>query len=129
MAIANATTVPTTSPSGGLILYSETGTLGAKLSSGERALIAGTYQSKSANYTALPTDATIECTSGTFTVTLYTAVGYKGRDLVIKKSSNAGVITVDGDGTETIDGNLTQNIIGKGTLKLRSNGTNWIIIN
>ena len=127
MYMRNAYVIPPTAPASGIILYPSAGTLSMLASSGERALIAGTYQSKSATYTALPTDATIECTSGTFTVTLYTAVGYKGRDLVIN-NQGTGVVTVDGDGTETINGALTQTLNQYDSLTIRSNGSNWIII-
>ena len=36
-------------------------------------------------YTIQTTDNTIECVSGTFTVTLPTAIGVKGKQYVIKK--------------------------------------------
>lgn len=55
---------------------------------------------KTANYTATLADTIISC-SGTFTVTLPTAVGCAGRQYVIK-NTDTGVITVDANSTETI---------------------------
>jgi len=73
------------------------------------------------------TDHVVNCTSGTFTVTLPTAVGIKGREYVIK-NSGTGVITIDGAGTETIDGALTQTLPAQYDFyKVTSDGANWII--
>lgn len=113
--------------SDGMVYSANTGYLTAATSTSENVLLVGTYQSKSANYTALPTDSTIECTANTFTVTLYTAAGYKGRDITIN-NQGAGVITVDANSTETINGSLTQSLNQYDSMILRSNGTNWIII-
>jgi hypothetical protein len=82
--------------------------------------------SKTANYTATLADKIISC-SGTFTVTLPTAVGCTGREYIIK-NTDTGVITVDGDGTETIDGELTQTLNQWDAMAIVSNGTGWSII-
>lgn len=89
--------------------------------------VAFKYVAKTATYTATIDDFTIDCTSGTFTVNLPTAVGITGRIYVIK-NSGVGVITLDADGTETIDGLTTQTIISLASLTVQSNGANWIII-
>jgi len=78
------------------------------------------------------TDYLVNCTSGTFAVTLPTAVGYPGKIYNIK-NSGTGVITPLTTSSQTIDGNMTTN----GTLALNqydeieimSNGANWITTN
>jgi hypothetical protein len=112
---------------GGGIVYEKLGTLNHLGSAGERVLVAGTYQTKSAIYTALDTDGTIECTANTFTVTLYTAVGNLDRQIIIK-NTGTGIITIDGNAAETIDGVLTQVLGRYVSMTLRSNGTNWVIV-
>ena len=69
----------------------------------------------------------LNCTSGTFTVTLPTAVGILMKEYVVK-NSGAGVITLDGDTAETIDGELTQAINPNDCLTVRSTNAGWIII-
>ena len=59
-------------------------------------------QSVTDDYTATNRDALILCdaTSAAFTVTLYSAVGNKGRKIAVKKTdSSANAITVDGNGS------------------------------
>lgn len=85
------------------------------------------FRQESSAYTVLTTDRIIECTTGTFTVDLYTASGNAGRQVTIK-NSGAGVITVDAVFSETIDGNLTATLNQYDSLTVVSNGTNWIII-
>ena len=78
-------------------------------------------------YTALTTDDVITA-DGTFTITLYTAVGNNGRKLTIK-NIGTGTITIDGNGSQTIDGSLTAVIyVQNVSLVLVSNNTNWLII-
>ena len=85
------------------------------------------YVAKTANYTATISDYTIDCTSGTFTVTLPTAVGITGRIYVIK-NSGAGAITVATTSSQTIDGSTTYTL---GTqykyVVLQSNNSAWIV--
>lgn len=86
------------------------------------------YVEKTTTYVVAASDYTINCTSGTFTVTLPTAVGITGRVYVIK-NTGAGTVTIDGDGTETIDGSLTQVLnIQYASLTVQSTGTGWIIL-
>jgi len=82
--------------------------------------------SKTATYTLLEADAICLCT-GTFVVTLPTAVGITGKTYFVKNVST-GVITLDGDGTETIDGDTTQAIYQNDTAQVASDGSNWVIL-
>lgn len=86
------------------------------------------YRAISATDTAAATDFLIDCTSGTFTVNLPTAVGISGRAYCIKNSGN-GVITVDPSGAQTIDGSTTYLINTQyDSIQIVSNGANWVII-
>ncbi len=82
--------------------------------------------SKTANYTADIDDGIILCT-GTFTVTLPTAVGISGKIYHVKNVST-GLITLEGDSTETIDGDLNQPVAQYENLMVASDGTNWSVI-
>jgi hypothetical protein len=73
------------------------------------------------------TDYTLNCTTGTFTVNLPTAVGRVGRIYVLK-NSGTGIITLDADTTETIDGSLTLTLKRDDAFTVQSDGANWIII-
>ena|SRR3990167_1854493 len=85
------------------------------------------YTAIIATYTVTALDCVVNCTSGTFTINLPTAVGISGKVYTIK-NSGAGIITVDANGSETIDGNLTQIIIATSSMTILSDGANWIII-
>jgi hypothetical protein len=86
------------------------------------------YVTKTGAYTATDADYVIDCTTGTFTVTLPASSGRTGRILIIK-NSGAGTITVDGNAAETIDGAATYAIsVQYGTIQIMSDGTNWKII-
>ena len=78
-------------------------------------------------YLVQSTDGTIDCT-GTFTVTLLTAVGRVGKIFNIK-NSDTGIITIATTSSQTVDGGTTA-IIKKqyDSLMLQSTGANWIII-
>lgn len=96
---------------------------------GEFVESASGYAAKTANYTLLATDQTIEYTSGSYTATLLSAASVTGKVYNIKNSGN-GVITINTTSSQTIDGNAS------GVLKLsqydnltvQSNGQNWIIL-
>lgn len=85
------------------------------------------YVEKTANYTATTSDCVINCTSGTFTVTLYAASGNAGRVLIIQ-NSGAGTITVDGNGSETINGSLTVSLLTNDSVQLVCTGSAWRIV-
>lgn len=89
------------------------------------------YVAKTANYTATATDETIECTSGTFQVTLPTAVGITGRQYTIV-NSGAGTITIGTTSSQTFVNftatPTTLTMATLGTRVVKSNGTNWMLI-
>jgi hypothetical protein len=90
--------------------------------------IALAYNARTSNYTIAASDYLIDCTSGTFTVTLPTAASITGRCYKIK-NSGAGVITVATTSSQTIDGLTTQSLsVQYAMIEVMSNGTNWIII-
>jgi lysophospholipase L1-like esterase len=87
------------------------------------------YVAKTSAYTLTASDFTVNCTSGTFALTLPTAVGCAGR-LYALNNVGAGIITINTTSGQTIDGNAS------GTLTMNTNknylvqseGANWIII-
>lgn len=81
---------------------------------------------KTATYTVVFSDDIICVTSGTFTVTLPTAVGCRGSKFTIK-NMGTGVVTVDGDGSETIDGIASQQLTQWDSMDVVSDGANWFI--
>jgi len=87
------------------------------------------FVSKTANYTILLTDSTINCTANSFTVTLPTAVGIAGQAFNIK-NSGTGVITIATTSSQTIDEYLSAAIIlpQYTNLTVMSNGSNWLIL-
>ena len=86
------------------------------------------FTSKTSTYTVDNEDCIVNCTSGTFTVTLPTAVGLTGQYFVVK-NSGTGVITIDGDGAETIDGAANKILsVQYESMTVVSNGANWIIV-
>jgi hypothetical protein len=80
----------------------------------------------STTLTLTTSDHIVNCTTGTFTVDLPTAVGVSGTEYIIK-NSGAGVITVDPAGSETIEGSSTFLIPTGGCITIISTGANWII--
>lgn len=79
------------------------------------------------DYTITDADFLINYESGTYTVTLPTAVGRAGQQYEIK-NSGTGLITVDPDGTETIDDSLTKILRQYDAMMIMSDGANWIIV-
>lgn len=71
--------------------------------------------------------ALVECTTGSFTVTLPTAVGCVGYQFVVK-NTGSGTITLATTGGQTIDGQAVQTITQYQALTVVSNNANWIII-
>lgn len=92
------------------------------------------YVAKTGAYTATINDSIIDCTSGTFTVTLPTAVGISGRVYEVT-NSGAGTITVGTTSSQTFVNvaatptTLTvATSLGK-SVRVMSNGANWIQLN
>lgn len=85
------------------------------------------YVAKTATYAVGVNDYVIEATSGTFTVTLPTAIGITGRIYVVK-NTGAGTITVATTGGQTIDGGATVSLTQNLFTMVQSNGANWIVI-
>lgn len=85
------------------------------------------YTEVNTTYTVLNADYTVNCTSGTFTVTLPTAVGIEGQIFVIMNSGD-GLITLEGTGAETIQGDLNQVIYQDESFTVQSTGANYIVI-
>lgn len=85
------------------------------------------YVAKTAGYSVLNTDAFIDCTSGTFTVTMFTAIGAPNLLYTIK-NSGTGVITIATTGGQTIDGVSTKTLYQNSTIILQSDGANWKVI-
>lgn len=84
------------------------------------------YTAKTSTYSITTSDYMINCTSGTFTVTLPTAVGVTGRVYTIK-NSGTGIITIATTSAQTIDGASTQTVATLASYQLMSNGANWIL--
>lgn len=83
-----------------------------------------------ANYTVLPNDDLIKAdsTAGIFTITLLSAAGIAGVTKIIKKMNASNNITIACNGSETIDGAATKTLSTQyDSLKVTSDGTNWII--
>lgn len=89
------------------------------------------YRAVTTTATVALTDYTVNCTSGTFTVTLPTAASAfsnsRGQIFVIK-NSGAGVITLAANGAELIDGSATQTLATKVSYTVQSTSTGWIIL-
>jgi len=85
------------------------------------------YAAKTTTYTLTSTDYFIDCTSGTFTVTLPTAVGITGHEYIIK-NSGVGTITIATTSSQTIDGVTTKTLSSQYSgYRLNSDGSNWKI--
>ena len=87
------------------------------------------YVAKTAAYTLVAADDVVDCTSGTFTLTLETAVGVTSRRHTLK-NSGTGIITIATTSSQTIDGYVSGalTILPGDAYVLVSNGVNWIII-
>ena len=92
------------------------------------------YVAKTGTYTATANDYLVDCTSGTFTVTLPTAVGITGRIYEIV-NSGAGTITVATTSSQTfVNVTATPTTLSLITalaksVRVMSNGANWIQLN
>ena len=84
------------------------------------------YTAKTGTYTIGAEDYFIDCTSGSFTVTLPTAVGRKGQIYIIK-NSGAGTVTVATTSSQTIDGQATITLAQYDSITVESTNTDWVI--
>lgn len=86
------------------------------------------FTNQTSTYVIDNNDCVVNCTSGTFTVTLPTAVGIEGQFFIIK-NSGTGVITIDANGSETIDGALNKVMaVQYEAYYVISNGANWVVV-
>jgi hypothetical protein len=86
------------------------------------------YAAKTSTYPIVTTDGIINCTSGTFTTTLPTAVGFSGLTFTIK-NSGAGTITLATTSAQTIDGASTKSLSSQySSIVVASDGANWMTI-
>ena len=97
------------------------------LSTGTSGTVVKNYIAVTSAYTVTYQDFMVECTSGTFAVTLLSAAGITGQEFEVK-NSGTGTITVTPDGSETIDGAATVVLAQYDAVKVMSNGTNWIVV-
>ncbi len=88
------------------------------------------YTEVNSTYTVISSDYVVNCTSGTFAITLPTAVSATGR-VYILKNTGTGVITINTTSSQTIDGNASGvlSLVQWDTLQVMSTGANWIVIN
>lgn len=93
------------------------------------------YAAKTGTYSITTSDYLINCTSGTFTATLPTAVGLTGRSFQII-NSGSGTITIGTTSSQTFVNinatptTLTLGAVGAGAIvgyTVTSNGANWIV--
>lgn len=84
------------------------------------------YTAKTANYTVTLDDCVVNCTTGSFTVTMPTAVGIAGRMFVIK-NRGTGIITLAGNSGQTFDGAASPTLAADVSMTLLSDGANWIV--
>ena len=85
------------------------------------------YTPISSTYTIGASDSLVDCTTGSFTVTLPTAVGIAGREYTIK-NSGTGSITLMTTSSQFIDGSSSYLLsVQYKYVKVVSNGTNWLI--
>lgn len=87
------------------------------------------YGAKTATYTVLASDYTINCTTGTFTVTLLSAATAGAGSVYVINNSGTGVVTVATTSSQTIDGVTTKTLSTQNSnITVQSDGANWIIL-
>jgi len=80
-----------------------------------------------ATYTVLSADDLINATANTFTITLLTAIGMRGRVFTFK-NSGGGTITVDAVIGEFVDGGAGFSLIAGASTTIVSDNVGWLII-
>jgi hypothetical protein len=123
-------TFPTTNGTNGQVLTTNgSGTLTWSTVSGGSGItrsVSNISTTTSAGSTA-STDYVYNVTSGTFTLTMPTAVSNTNRYTI--KQSGTGVLTIDTTSSQTIDGSTTYTMSKQyQAIDLISDGTNWIIV-
>jgi LysM repeat protein len=85
------------------------------------------YNPQSSTYAVVASDYFVNATSGTFTITLPSAIGIAGK--VYKfKNSGSGVVTIATTSSQTIDGSTTKTLAATGTLTVIAASNNWVIM-
>ena len=85
------------------------------------------YLAVTAAYTVTSEDGIINCTSGTFTITLINTPA-RSKNIIRIKNSGTGIITIDGDG-ETIDDDASISLASQyESVTLFRINPNWIIL-
>lgn len=85
--------------------------------------------SKTTGYTVVVSDYFVkgDTTTTAFTVTLFTATGNSGKELVIKNLGTKN-LTISGSGSEAIDGVTTKILTNKyASINILCDGTGWNI--
>lgn len=89
-----------------------------------------TFNNQTSAYTVVASDLgkVINCTTGTFTVSLTSAATLGSGFNCWVWNSGAGTITIDPASSETIDGSATVSLAANQTTQIVSNGSNWYTI-
>lgn len=89
-----------------------------------------TFNNQTSAYTVVVSDLgkVINCTSGTFTVTLTAAATLGPGFNCWIWNSGAGIITIDPTGSETIDGNATITLTANQTTQIICTGSSWYTV-
>lgn len=87
----------------------------------------GGYSAQTTTYAATANDRVIDCTSGTFQVTIPAASSNTGRLLTVR-NSGSGAITLGRTGADTIGGATSQVLSGKGSIEIVSSGSAWNVV-
>ena len=92
-------------------------------------LLVETYRAITGTDTVLAGDYTVNATSGSFTLTLLTAVGRQGK-IYNLKNSGTGVVTLATTSGQTIDNNAsgTLTLNKDDNLQVQSDDVNWVIL-
>lgn len=116
------------SPATGKIATSSDNNGNFTWSSAATTIMTWPYVAKTGTYTITTSDGIVEATSGTFTLTLPTAVSVAGRLYVIK-NGGTGTVTVATTGGQTIDDGSTATLATRyESITLFSDGANWRIM-
>lgn len=86
------------------------------------------YVAKTANYTMTASDWTVNCTTGTFTITLPDATTIAVGKTFNIKNSGSGTITTNCTGGQLIDGQSSQTITQYSNMQVQNTGSGFIIL-